>query len=210
VTVFARGPLSKPVRLGQASCCLRDIVSAKGQCKVLKMAESIDARKETWIVVSGDVHRGRMHALAPRSVVLHVRFGRTARPRAKTHFVVNRGLAKGRWTPLYRSEGHAHPDRAFRPAELTFAGMFCGDARRAACVEFYQRRSGLDAKLLGFVLLTVQQLEGMEIGRALQWFSGVEAVAPGTVVLERKELSQERIEIWLCVANSGMPDAFRL
>jgi hypothetical protein len=143
-----------------------------------------------------------MHALAPRSVVLHVRFGRTARPRAKTHFVVNRGLAKGRWTPLYRSEGHAHPDRAFRPAELTFAGMFCGEARRAACVEFYQRRSGLDAKLLGFVLLTVQQLEGMEIGRALQWFSGVEAVAPGTVVLERKELSQERIEIWLCVANS--------
>jgi hypothetical protein len=199
VKVYARGSLSKSVHLGQASCTLWDIVSSSGLCKVLKMSGSIDSRKETWIVVSADVHRGRMHALAPRSVVLHVRFGRGARPRSKTHFVVNRGLSKGRWTPLYRSEGHAHAERVFRPATLTFAAMFCGDPRRAARIEFYQRRVGLDAKLAGFVQLTAQQIAETDDGRELQWFSGVDAVAPGAVSLERKELSAERIEVWLCV-----------
>lgn len=201
VKVLARGTWNKPVRLGEATCILWDVVSAAGHCKVSRLTRSADPKKESWVILSGDVCRDRMHALNPRAVTLHVELAASARPRSKTHYVVSRGLKKGRWAPVYRSEGHAHADREYAPAKLRFADVFCGDEGRPARVEFYQRRQGVDPKLAGFVQFSVRQVERMEVGRAFQWMAGQDAVAPGDVVLVRKVVEPGEIKLWLAVSN---------
>jgi C2 domain len=201
VKVLARGNFSKPVRLGEAVCNVWDVVSAAGHCRVMRLARSVDPRKDSWVILTGDVCRDRMHALAPRPVTLHVQFSASARPRSKTHYVVSRGLSKGRWTPVYRSEGHAHAEREFAPAGLTFADVFCGDGGRPARIEFYQRRAGVDAKLAGFVQFSLLHVERMEEGCAFQWWAGQDATPPGMVMLVKKEISRGEIKLWLSVTN---------
>lgn len=200
IKIFAKGSIQRAVRLGEASCTLWDIVSAPGQCKVLKM-NSIDPKKDTWVIVTGDASRNKMHELNPRSVTVHVKFDKTARPRSKMHFVICRALKKGRWTPVYRSEGHVHPDRDFVPATVTFADMFCGDESKPARVEFFQKRAGVDPKLSGFVQFSVRQLEMMEDDMVMQWWSGQDAVAPGMIKMTKKEISAQSISISLTMFN---------
>lgn len=200
VRLFAKG-LQKPTRLGEAVCSIWDIASASGHCKVMKMERSYDPKKDSWIILTGDVSRDKMHALAPRKVTFHLKFDATARPRSKTHFVVSRGLKKGRWTPIYRSEGHANPDREFVPAELTFADVFCGDERKPARIEFYQKRMSVDPKLAGFVQFSIAQLEAIEPGMAMQWWGGQDAIPPGIVKLAKKQVSPTSITLWLAVTN---------
>lgn len=200
IKVFAKGSIQRAVRLGEASCTLWDIVSAPGQCKVLKM-DSIDAKKDTWVIVTGDALRSRMHELNPRSVTVHIKLDKTARPRSKMHFVICRALKKGRWTPVYRSEGHVHADREFSPATVTFADVFCGDETKPARVEFFQKRSGVDPKLSGFVQFTVRQLQAMKDGMVMQWWSGQDSIAPGAVMLTQKEVTPQSISIWLSIFN---------
>jgi hypothetical protein len=201
VKVLARGNFSKPTRLGEATCRVWDVVSAPGQCKVMRLAWSADPKKESWVILSGDICRDRMHALAPRAVTLHVRLGESARPRSKTHYVVSRALKKGRWTPVYRSEGHAHADREYAPAALRFADVFAGDEAKPTRVEFYQRRVGVDPKMAGFVQFSVRQVERMEEGRAFQWWAGQDAVAPGDVMLVKKVVERDEIKLWIAVTN---------
>lgn len=200
VKVLAKG-IQKPTRLGEAVCSIWDVISAPGHCKVMKMLRSYDPRKGSWIILNGDVSRKNMHSLSPRKVTFHIKFDATARPRSKTHFVVSRGLQKGRWTPVYKSEGHANPDREFAPAELTFADVFAGDEKKPARIEFYQRRLSVDPKLAGFVQFSVTQLGVLEPGMVLQWWSGQDAIPPGVVMLAKKEILPDSISLWLSVTN---------
>jgi len=134
-------------------------------------------------------------------VTINVKFDKTAKPRAKTHFVLNRSLKKARWTPVYRSEGHANSNREFEPARVSYAELFCGDEKKPMRLEFFQKRTGIDPKLVGFVQVSIKQILNMEDGRVLPWWSGQDGVAPGVVVLAKKDISDEGINLWFAVTN---------
>lgn len=202
VRVMARGPyFMAPVRLGEATCRTWDVVSSPGQCHVMKLERSADPKKESWIILSADVSRARMHCISPRVVELKVRLDKSAKPRSKMHYVVNRSLPKGRWAPIYRSEGHTNPDREFNTTELTYADMFCGEDRKVTRIEFFQRRIGIDAKLSGFVQFSMRDLQRMGEGSIMQWRSGQDATPPGLLLLESKSVTPERIELALAIVN---------
>jgi len=197
VKVFGKGSMKKSVSLGHAICALWDVVTAPGQCKVMKM-ESINPNKDTWIILSGDIAR---HDGAERPVTIHLKFDKTAKPRNKTFFMLNRSLKKARWTPIYRSEGHANPNREFEPAVVSYADLFCASDKKPMRLEFFQKRTGIDPKLVGFVQVSMKQLQNMDEGRVLQWWSGQDGIAPGVVVLAKKVITDEEISIWLSVTN---------
>ncbi|PXF49845.1 Copine-9 [Gracilariopsis chorda] len=197
VKVYGKGSMKKASPLGHAMCSVWDIVVAPGQCKVMKM-DSINKKKDTWVILSGDLKRSRG---ADRIVNINVKFDKSAKPKAKTFFMLNRALKKARWTPVYRSESHANPNREFNTATSTFAELFAGSESKPMRLEFYQKRSAIDPKLIGFVQVSVKQLRDMEEGKVLQWWSGQDGTAPGLVVLAKKEMTEESIDLWLAVTN---------
>lgn len=201
VKVRARGYFNSAVLLGTVTCSVWDIIAAPGHCKVLNLDETPDEKKNSYVVISGDVCRSRMHDLAPRKVQLHVLLDETARPRSKTHFIVSRGMRKGRWVPIYRSEGFSSPDCEYAPVELTFADTFCGQEDKLARIEFYQRRAGVDPKLCGFLQFSVRQVEKMEEGMAFHWWNGQDVTPPGRVKLTKKIINSSEVRLWLSVTN---------
>lgn len=68
-------------------------------------------------------------------------------------------------------------------------------------LEFYQKRSAIDPKLIGFVQVSIKQLHAMQEGKVLQWWSGQDGTAPGLVVLAKKEISAHSIDLWFAVTN---------
>lgn len=197
VKIYGKGSMKKSIPLGHALCSIWDIVVSPGHCKVMKM-DSINEKKDTWIILSGDTKRRQG---ADRIVNINVKFDKSAKPRAKTFFLLNRSLKKARWTPVYRSESHGSPNREFKTATTSFADLFCGEDLKPMRLEFYQKRSAVDPKLIGFVQVTVKQLYRMEEGEVLQWWSGQDGTAPGLIVLAKKEISEESIDVWFCVTN---------
>lgn len=197
VKVYGKGSMKKSIPIGHAMCSIWDIVVAPGQCKVMKM-DSINQKKDTWIVISGDTKRVDG---ADRIVNINVKFDKSAKPRAKTFFMLNRALKKARWTPVYRSESHGSPNREFKTASTTFADLFCSSDKKPMRLEFYQKRSAIDPKLVGFVQVSVQHLKDMGEGKVLQWWSGQGGTAPGLVVLAKKEITEESIDLWFAVTN---------
>ncbi|KAI0561010.1 hypothetical protein FGB62_95g074 [Gracilaria domingensis] len=197
VKVYGKGSMKKAIPLGHAMCSVWDIVVAPGQCKVMKM-DSINQKKDTWVILSGDTKRQRG---ADRIVNINVKFDKSAKPRAKTFFILNRALKKARWTPVYRSESHASPNREFKTAVTTYADLFAAQDSKPMRLEFYQKRSAIDPKLIGFVQVSVKQLLSMEEGKVLQWWSGQDGTAPGLVVLAKKEITDENIDLWFAVTN---------
>lgn len=197
VKVYGKGSMKKAIPLGHAMCSIWDIVVAPGQCKVMKM-ESINEKKDTWVILSGDTKRKEG---ADRVVNINVKFDKSAKPRAKTFYLLNRSLKKARWTPVYRSESHGNPNREFKTASSTFADLFCASDSKPMRLEFYQKRSGIDPRLIGFVQVSVKQLNAMEEGKVLQWWSGQGGVAPGLIVLAKKEITEHSIDLWFAVTN---------
>lgn len=197
VKVYGKGSVKKAIPLGHAMCAIWDVVVAPGQCKVMKM-DSINPNKETWIILSADLAR---KAGADRPVTINVKFDKSAKPRNKTFFMLNRSLKKARWTPIYRSEGHSSSNREFEPARVSYADLFCGDDKKPMRLEFFQKRSGIDPKLVGFIQVSIKQLVAMEEGRVLPWWSGQDGIAPGVVVLAKKDITPEAISIWFAVTN---------
>lgn len=197
VKVYGKGSMKKSIPLGHAMCSIWDIAVAPGQCKVMKM-DSINEKKDTWVILSGDTKR---RAGADRIVNINVKFDKSAKPRAKTFFMLNRSLKKARWTPVYRSESHGSPNREFNTATTTYADLFCADDAKPMRLEFHQKRSAIDPKLLGFVQISVKQLHAMEEGKVLQWWSGQGGTAPGLVVLAKKEISEQSIDLWFAITN---------
>lgn len=201
VKVRARGYFKSAVSLGTVTCSVWDIIAAPGHCKVLDLGDTPDVKKDSYVVISGDVCRSRMHELAPRKVRLHVQLDKTARPRSKTHFIVSRCMRKGRWAPIYRSEGFSSPGHQYAPVELTFADIFCAEDDKLARIEFYQRRAGVDPKLCGFLQFSVRQVEKMEEGTAFYWWNGQDATPPGRVKLAKKIIDSSEVRLWLSVTN---------
>lgn len=197
VKVYGKGSLKKAIPLGHAMCSLWEIIVSPGQCKVMKM-DSINPNKDTWIILSADAQR---KAGAERPVTINVKFDKSAKPRNKTFFMLNRSLKKARWTPIYRSEGHSNANREFTPAKVSFADLFCGDEKKPMRLEFFQKRSGIDPKLVGFIQTSIKQIAAMEEGRVLPWWSGQDGIAPGVVVLAKKEITEAEIIIWFAVTN---------
>jgi hypothetical protein len=197
VRLWSRSIFGKFAQLGEASCTIWDVVSAKGQCKVLNLVRSIKPNKNSWIILTGDVSRNRNRAATVRSVTLNVAFEARMKPRSKTHFVVNRSLKKGRWTPVYRSEGCLRGNWDFSTALLTYDDMFAGDERKPSRIEFFQQRTARDPKLSGFVQFSVLQLKTMTIGCTFQWWSATDSVPLGHVVLSNCVITPFDIGIWL-------------
>lgn len=197
VKVYGKGSMKKSIPLGHAMCSIWDIVISPGHCKVMKM-DSINEKKDTWIILSGDTKR---RLGADRVVNINVKFDKSAKPRAKTFYLLNRSLKKARWTPVYRSESHSNPNREFKTATTSSADLFCGDESKPMRMEFYQKRSGVDPKLIGFVQVTIKQLHRMEEGDVLQWWSGQDGTAPGLIVLAKREVSDEIIDLWFAITN---------
>ena len=197
VKVYGKGSVKKAIPLGHAMCSIWDVVVAPGQCKVMKM-DSINPNKETWIILSGDLAR---KFGSDRPVTINVKFDKSAKPRNKTFFMLNRALKKARWTPIYRSEGHASANREFDPARVSYADLFCGDDKKPCRLEFFQKRSGIDPKLVGFIQFSMKQVMAMEEGRVLPWWSGQDGIAPGVVVLAKKDVTPEAITLWFAVTN---------
>lgn len=197
VKVYGKGSMKKSIPLGHAMCSIWDIVVSQGQCKVMKM-DSINEKKDTWVILSGDTKRREG---ADRTVNINVKFERTAKLRGKTFFLLNRSLKKARWTPVYRSESHGSPNREFKTAVSSYADLFCADDSKPMRLEFYQKRSAIDPKLIGFVQVSVKLLHSMEEGKVLQWWSGQDGNSPGLVVLAKKEISEESIDLWFAVTN---------
>lgn len=197
VKVYGKGSMKKAIPMGHAMCAIWDVVVAPGQCKVMKM-DSINPNKDTWIILSGDTRRKTGE---DRAVTINVKFDKSAKPRAKTFFVLNRPLKKARWTPVYRSEGHTNANREFDPAVTTFADLFCGDEKKPMRLEFYQKRAAIDPKLVGFIQVSIKQLEQIDEGKVLQWWSGQDGTAPGLVVLAKKEITETEVKLWFSVTN---------
>ncbi|CDF77440.1 unnamed protein product [Chondrus crispus] len=197
VKVYGKGSMKKSIPLGHAMCSIWDVVCAPGQCKVMKM-DSINQKKETWVILSGDTKRTQG---ADRVVNINVKFDKSVKPKAKTFFLLNRSLKKARWTPVYRSESHGSPNREFKTATTSFADLFRGEESKPMRLEFYQKRSAIDPKLIGFVQVSIKQLHAMEEGKVLQWWSGQGGSAPGLVVLAKKEITEESIDLWFAVTN---------
>lgn len=201
VCVLARGTFGRLVRLGEAVATLKDIILAPGQCLVSRLQRSADPRKESWLVLSGAVCRDQAHAKAPRIVVVCVALAESARLRAKMNFIVARALSKGRWAPVYRSEDSGRPGSEYVPANLRFVDVFGESGSAMARVEFYQRRSGVDPKLTGFVQFGMRQVEKMEEGCAFQWMGGQGAVTPGNIMLVKKAVQAQEVKLWLSITN---------
>lgn len=201
VRVLARGTFGRLVRLGEAICTLKDVISAPGQCFVSRLQRTADPRKESWLVLSGALCRDQAHVEAPRRVVVCVALAQSARPRAKMNFVVARALNKGRWAPVYRSEDARRPSTEYAPAELRFVDVFGTTGVAMARVEFYQHRSSVDPKLIGFIQLGMRQVEKMEEGCVIQWMGGQGSVAPGNIMLAKKTVEAEEVKLWLSITN---------
>lgn len=197
VKVYGKGSMKKSILLGHAMCSVWDIVTAPGQCKVMKM-DSINSKKDTWVILTGDTKRKDG---ADRVVNINVKLDKSAKPKAKTFYLLNRALKKARWTPVYRSESHANPNREYKTAVSSYADLFCGEDGKPMRLEFYQKRSAIDPKLIGFVQVSMKQLKLWEEGKVLQWWSGQGGTAPGLVVLAKKEITDERIDLWFAITN---------
>lgn len=197
VKVYGKGSMKTSIPLGHALCSIWDIVVSPGHCKVMKM-DSINEKKDTWVILSGDTKRREG---ADRAVNINVKFDKTSKPRAKTFFLLNRSLKKARWTPVYRSESHASPNREFKTAITSYADLFCASETKPMRLEFYQKRSAVDPKLIGFIQISVKQLTRMEEGEVLQWWSGKGGAAPGLIVLAKKQISDESIDLWFAITN---------
>jgi hypothetical protein len=197
VRIWSRSIFGKFAQLGEASCTIWDVVSAKGQCKVLKLVRSIRPNKNSWIILTGDVSRNRKRATTVHSVTLNVAFEARMKLRSKTHFVVNRSLQKGRWTPIYRSECCLRGNRDFSTALLTYADMFAGDERKPSRIELFQQQTARDPKLVGFVQFSLHQLKTMTIGCNMQWWSATDSVPLGNVVLSNFVITPLDTGIWL-------------
>lgn len=200
VKVYGKGGMKKQVHMAQGQCTLWDIVIAAGQCKVVKL-DSINRHKDSWLILSGDVVRPLG---AERPVNVYVRYDRSAKPKAKTFFVLNRGLKKARWTPVYRSEPLRAGGQDFKPARVSSAELFAGDDAKHMRLEVYQHRPSVDPKLMGFVQLSIKQLTTMEEGRVLHWFCGQEGRAPGLVLLAKREVSDEEVSVWILITNDAV------
>lgn len=213
-----------------------DVCVAVGRCKVVAL-ESVNKSKESWLILSGDLQRNRSPAEAA-PVTVHVAYAsrdgdvptaqsRRARvagrlalgaaDREKTFFVLNRGLPKARWTPVYRSEALRGGRGAYAPAVTTAGELWKGQAAAPARVEWWVERRGIDPKLLGFVHLTAARVaaavaaaaEAAGEGRdpppaaaspVLQWFSGNDGRAPGVVRLAKAEVTDAGTTLWLLVS----------
>ena len=160
--------------------------------------ESVNPNKDTWLIVSGDIVREEG---ADRRVTVNVKFDKSAKPRGKTFFMLNRSLKKARWTPVYRSESHANANREFKPAVTSYADLFCGQDKKPMRLEFYQKRPTIDPKLVGFIQVSMKQINAMEEGKILQWWSGQDGTAPGLVLLAKKEVTEESITLWFLITN---------
>eukprot|EP00168_Porphyra_purpurea_P003740 TRINITY_DN1434_c0_g1_i6.p1 TRINITY_DN1434_c0_g1~~TRINITY_DN1434_c0_g1_i6.p1 ORF type:complete len:320 (+),score=117.11 TRINITY_DN1434_c0_g1_i6:96-962(+) len=95
VKVYGKGGMKKQVHMAQGQCTLWDIVIAAGQCKVIKL-NSINRRKDSWLILSGDVVRPLG---AERPVNVYVRYDRSAKPKAKNLFRAQPGAQKGPLDP---------------------------------------------------------------------------------------------------------------
>eukprot|EP00172_Hildenbrandia_rubra_P001300 Plantae.Rhodophyta-Hildenbrandia_rubra.ctg18477.p1 GENE.Plantae.Rhodophyta-Hildenbrandia_rubra.ctg18477~~Plantae.Rhodophyta-Hildenbrandia_rubra.ctg18477.p1 ORF type:complete len:361 (+),score=70.90 Plantae.Rhodophyta-Hildenbrandia_rubra.ctg18477:372-1454(+) len=195
--VYGKGSFGKRVIMGHGMCTIWDVVISPGQCKVIKM-ESVNPNKDTWLIISGDIVRKEGQE---RKVTVNVKFDKSAKPKGKTFFMLNRSLKKGRWTPIYRSEGHTSANREFQPAVVDYANLFCASDSKPMRLEFYQKRPTIDPKLVGFVQVSMDKIEKMEEGKILHWWSGQDGTAPGLVLLAKKDITEEEITLWFLITN---------
>lgn len=84
-------------------------------------------------------------------------------------------------------------------AEVLFGDVF-GDGRRAR-LEFFQRRAGVDAKLVGFLEFGMGDIRGMQVGEVLTMEVGRDAKPPGRVGVEKIEFGEGEVSIGLVVGS---------
>lgn len=99
--------------------------------------------------------------------------------------MLNRGLPKARWTPVYRSEALRGGRGAYAPAVTTAGELWKGQAAAPARVEWWVERRGIDPKLLGFVQLTAARVAAAAAAAAVAGRQPRGAAAGAGLLLQR-------------------------
>lgn len=144
------------------------------------------------------------HLEHAQDVTFDIGFLESAPVRNRMFFLISRGIGRGKWVPIYRSEVRVRSDlERFDAVTLGAQEFHCGDMSRLFRIEVYRSYRNGRTKLLGFIQTSCEKISSMEIGEHLNWWPGRDGIFSAEMLIQYRE--ERGTELWYSLRLAGCP-----
>lgn len=142
------------------------------------------------------------HVEANGAITFDLGFAKGAPMRNRMYFIISRALAKGKWTPIYRSEVRHRDDASkFEPVTVSTQEFHSGNVNKLFRIELHRAYKNGKSKLLGFVQTNLQKLQLMDQDSQLYWWPAREGITAAKVTVQYAECTSSDYYFSLRVAG---------